>query len=384
MNTVFLYVLNLLFETIMTVLTSLRHNWLVLAITILTAAAMKTYVNTDKLSKLLLKRSNVSIFASVLIGAFTPFCACGTTAVLIGMLTTTLPWGPIMAFLTSSPIMSPDGFILMAGVVNLRFAIGLTIASLAIGLLSGFATHVIERKTTFLNNQTRYSDKTPAAAACACSCSAAPSPAAAAGSCSTSPASACACSTPLAQSNIHPASCDTDYACRLGSIGVVFHEHEAMYCCGIENEFSFSDFLRKFKLRELGRELVNLGLKQILLYFSIFVAVGFLINHFVPASIVSGLFGNNSIFAVPLASVIGLPLYVTTESAAPIIQTMIASGSSEGAMMAFIITGSATSAWVIAGLSTFLKKRAIALYVAFILAGGILSGYIYNLCTMWF
>jgi uncharacterized membrane protein YraQ (UPF0718 family) len=63
---------------------------------------------------------------------------------------------------------------------------------------------------------------------------------------------------------------------------------------------------------------------------------------------------------------------------------MIASGSSEGAMMAFIITGSATSAWVIAGLSTFLKKRAIALYVAFILAGGILSGYIYNLCTVLF
>ncbi len=379
MNTVFLYVVNLLSETIQTVLTSLQHNWLVLAITIITAAAMKTYVNTDKLSKLLMKRSNVSIFASVLIGAFTPFCACGTTAVLIGMLTTTLPWGPIMAFLTSSPLMSPDGFILMSGVVSVRFAIGLTLASLAIGLLSGFATHIIEKKTTFLSNQTRYSDKSPAAAACSCSASASPACA-----CPAAPSPACACSTPLAQSNTHPASCDTDYACRLGSIGVVFHEHEAMYCCGIENEFSFTDFLRKFKLRELGRELVNLGLKQILLYFSIFVAVGFLINHFVPTSIVFGLFGNNSIFAVPLASVIGLPLYVTTESAAPIIQTMIASGSSEGAMMAFIITGSATSAWVIAGLSTFLKKRAIALYVAFILAGGILSGYIYNLCTVLF
>jgi uncharacterized membrane protein YraQ (UPF0718 family) len=379
MNTVFLYVVNLLSETIQTVLTSLQHNWLVLAITIITAAAMKTYVNTDKLSKLLIKRSNVSIFASVLIGAFTPFCACGTTAVLIGMLTTTLPWGPIMAFLTSSPLMSPDGFILMSGVVSVRFAIGLTLASLAIGLLSGFATHIIEKKTTFLSNQTRYSDKSPAAAACSCSASASPACA-----CPAAPSPACACSTPLAQSNTHPASCDTDYACRLGSIGVVFHEHEAMYCCGIENEFSFTDFLRKFKLRELGRELVNLGIKQILLYFSIFVAVGFLINHFVPTSIVFGLFGNNSIFAVPLASVIGLPLYVTTESAAPIIQTMIASGSSEGAMMAFIITGSATSAWVIAGLSTFLKKRAIALYVAFILAGGILSGYIYNLCTVLF
>ena len=387
MNTVFLYVVNLLSETVMTVLTSLRHNWLVLAITIITAAAMKTYVNTDKLSKLLMKRSNVSIFASVLIGAFTPFCACGTTAVLIGMLTTTLPWGPIMAFLTSSPLMSPDGFILMSGVVSVRFAIGLTIASLAIGLLSGFATHVIEKKTTFLNNQTRYSGKASPSEAgtlstpeAACSCAAVPSPASAS---PATPAAACSCAASPA-ANGHECSDETDYAYKLNSIGVVFREHEAMYCCGIENEFSFTDFLRKFKLRELRKELVNLRFKQILFYYSIFVAVGFLINHFVPASIVSGLFGNSSIFAVPLASLIGLPLYVTTESAAPIIQTMIASGSSEGAMMAFIITGSATSAWVIAGLSTFLRKRAIALYVAFILTGGILSGYIYNLCTMLF
>jgi uncharacterized membrane protein YraQ (UPF0718 family) len=55
------------------------------------------------------------------------------------------------------------------------------------------------------------------------------------------------------------------------------------------------------------------------------------------------------------------------------------SGASEGAMLAFIITGSATSAWVIAGLATFMKKRAVALYVGFVLVGGILSGYVLDL-----
>lgn len=359
MKTVFMYVLNLLSETILTVLNSLGHNWLVLAITIVTAVMMKTYVNNEKLGQMLLKKSKVSILASVLIGAFTPFCACGTSAVIIGMLTTTLPWGPIMAFLTSSPIMSPDGFILMSGVISLRFAIGLTAASLAIGLISGFLTHLIERKTNFLDNQTRYSEKNSSPIACSCAASQAPS---------------CSCDC----------FCDTDLSDKQSSVKSIFHEHEERYCCGIEHEFSFSDFSRKFKLRELGKEFVNLGLKQILLYFSIFIGVGFLINHFVPESIISALFGNNSFFAVPLASIIGLPLYVTTESAAPIIQTMIASGSDEGAMMAFVITGSATSAWVIAGLSTFLKKRAIALYVSFVLLGGILSGYIYDLCLMIF
>jgi uncharacterized membrane protein YraQ (UPF0718 family) len=48
-------------------------------------------------------------------------------------------------------------------------------------------------------------------------------------------------------------------------------------------------------------------------------------------------------------------------------------------MLAFIISGSATSAWVIAGLTTFMKKRALGLYVAYILLGSMLAGYLYDL-----
>jgi hypothetical protein len=53
-------------------------------------------------------------------------------------------------------------------------------------------------------------------------------------------------------------------------------------------------------------------------------------------------------------------------------------------MLAFIITGSATSTWVIAGLSTFLRKRAILLYVGFVLAGGLVCRYLYDLALLIF
>jgi uncharacterized membrane protein YraQ (UPF0718 family) len=135
-------------------------------------------------------------------------------------------------------------------------------------------------------------------------------------------------------------------------------------------------------LRELAANFVTLGLKQILLYFSIFVGVGYIVNFFVPESIISLLFGAHNIGAVPLASLIGLPLYLTTESGIPIIQSMLQSGASEGSMLAFIITGSATSAWVIAGLSTIMKRRAMALYIVYVLLGGILSGYLYDIVLM--
>ncbi len=309
-------VLHVLGKTIIAVFTSLQHNWLVLVFTIVVAVLFKTYVNAERFSEQLNKRKKVSIFSSVAVGAFTPFCACGTTAVIIGMLTTALPWGPIMAFLTSSPLMSPDGFLMVSGIIGIRFAIALTIASLVIGVVSGFITYAIERKTSFLVNQSRYTEN----------------------------------------GSVRVDSCS----------------------CEQKKEKEHSP-AQKWKIQLLKDNFINLGLKQILLFFSIFVAVGYLMNYFIPASIIDFLFGANSFFAIPLAALIGLPLYLTTESALPIIQSMLASGANEGAMLTFIITGSATSAWVIAGLATFLKRRAILLYVGFVFFGGILAGYCYQM-----
>jgi uncharacterized membrane protein YraQ (UPF0718 family) len=316
-------------KTLQAVYASVTHNWKILAIAAVIAVALKTYVNSEKLTGLLMKKRKVSILASVLFGAFTPFCACGTSAVVLGMLSTTLPWGPIMAFLTSSPLMSPDGFVLISGVISVSFAIALTVASLAIGLASGFVTNIIEKKTVFLKDQSRYLTKETAAG---CSCK----------------------------------------------------EKRSAICCSTVRETapSWKNLKTKLKLKEFVIGIYELGIRRMLISFSIFIAVGYLINSFVPASIISALFGAKAFYAVPLASLIGLPLYLTTESGIPMIQSMMASGASEGAMLAFIITGAATSAWVIAGLSTFMKKRAILLYTAFILVGGILSGYLYDLFLM--
>ena len=98
--------ITLLTEMIMTVISSLMHNWLPLSLAVLVAAAMTVYIDQQKLRQALLRQTHISIWGSVAVGAFTPLCACGTMAVILGMLTTTLPWGPIMAFLTSSPLMN--------------------------------------------------------------------------------------------------------------------------------------------------------------------------------------------------------------------------------------------------------------------------------------
>ncbi|HEX2952720.1 MAG TPA: permease [Bacillota bacterium] len=348
---------SLIIEMATEVVKSLFHNWIPLTLALVTIAVMTAYIKPEKLKDTLLKKPNVSIFGSVAAGAFTPLCACGTMAVIIAMLTTTLPWGPIMAFLTSSPLMSPDGFILLAGVIGLKFAVALAVASIVIGLVSGYLTHLIEAKTNYLKDQVRFAGK------------------------AQSQSCACGGEAPVQQEACNSATCP---ACGhvfnpplVTTIGLPLYVNEVAAKAACTN--TFWGALGRIKWGEMKDAFVDLGLKKIIPYFALFVAVGYLINRFIPSSLIMALFSAKNIFAVPLAALIGLPLYVTNESSIPLIKSLMAGGASGGSMLAFMITGQATSAWVIAGIATFMKRRVIGLYLAYLVVGGILMGYLYDL-----
>ena len=309
------FILQLVKDTFVYVVGTLIHNAPILILGILVAAAISVYVDAEKFREMLMRKSIVSIPATVAFGTFTPFCACGTMAVVVAMMTTALPWGPIMAFLTSSPLMGPDDFIFISGIISVKFAVALTVASIIIGLGSGFATQLLEKKTHFLDNQTRFSKR------------------------------------------IENSSQDSS-------------DFDEMNCC---------TFVRKSKIKEFLRFCFDVGVKQILIYFAVFAAVGYLINQYVPAELITQYLGRGNIFAVPLLALVGLPLYVTGPSSLPVIDALMAAGASDGALLAFLITGPGTSAGVIAGIAMIMKRRAILLYVAFLLAGAILLGYLYDI-----
>lgn len=365
-------------DTVMYVLGTLLHNAPVLAIGVLLAAAMQVYVNTDKLKGWLMRRSSVSIPASVAFGAFTPFCACGTMAVVISMLATALPWGPVMAFLTSSPLMSPDGFVLLSGIISPVFAIAVAAASVIIGVGSGYVSHLIEMRTRFLNDQLRLLSNAGETPSGNCGC----------GSDATQEAvQTCGCGSGAGAAVTCGSGSNTSAAVQACGYGGGSTD-EAVQACGCGSNSAASvqaakkprtGFIEKFKLGKLAKALFDLGIKRILPYFAAFAAIGYIINRFIPSEWISALFGSKSLLSVPLAAVVGLPLYVHGDSSIPMIQSLMQSGVAPGAMLAFLITGPGTSAGVMAGIATIMKKRALALYIAFLLAGAVLLGYVYEL-----
>lgn len=348
---------NYLKDTVLYVLGTLLHNLPALVLGVLIAAAIQTYINPDRMRNWLMRRSSVSIPTTVAFGAFTPFCACGTMVVVISMLATSLPWGPIMAFLTSSPLMSPEGFVLISGIISPTFAIALAAASIIIGIGSDYITHIIEKKTHFLKDQLRIVSAPAASADCGCS----------AASNSTPTVVSATCCNSVEESS----ECGQAKLSAQGYCGVIAaHPPKAN---------RLHAFLVKYKLDQLFKAAFNVGVKKILPYFALFAGIGYLINRFIPSEWISVLFGSDNAFAIPLSAVVGLPLYVNGDSSLPLIQSLMQSGVSGGAMLAFMITGPGTSAGVLAGIATIMKKKAIALYVAFLLGGAILLGYAYEL-----
>lgn len=362
--------INLVKDTILYVLNTLAQDAVPLAFGIIAASILNVYIDPEKFRVSLMKRKEVSIIGSVAFGTFTPLCSCGTMAVIISMLTTVLPWGPIIAFITSSPLMSPDLFVMLSGIISLKFAVALTVSSLFIGITAGYISHYLEKHTGFFKGQIRFTHKETGNAAAGSSCS-----------CSSSKAVIQeeparfekSCCQATGKSDISKtACCASDLEA----------SHSGEICCTQNDSKKLNFIIKRYKLKQLLDVIISLGIKKILLYFCIFAVIGYFINRFVPAKVIMSLFGSNNIFSVPLAALIGIPLYVSDAGSIPLIKALMNSGASGGAILAFMITGPGTSIGAIIGSLTIMKRKAVLFAVSILFISAILLGYLYNLLIL--
>ena len=96
----------------------------------------------------------------------------------------------------------------------------------------------------------------------------------------------------------------------------------------------------------------------------------------VPETFLATVAGPGNLLAVPTAALIGIPLYVRTESALPIGMALHAAGMGLGPVFALIIGGAGASLPELSMLAAIFKPRLVGAYVASILVvattGGLL------------
>jgi len=153
-------------------------------------------------------------------------------------------------------------------------------------------------------------------------------------------------------------------------------------CCQKKDELTLNVINAKPAVtsRDVLREILQTGQRLLIMFFG-FAFIGYLINGLIPVEWVAAVFGAGHAYSVPLAATLGLPLYVNSEASLPLVSAMLASGMSEGAALAFLITGAGTSIGAVAGALTIARWRVIAIVVGTLWAGAVLTGLVYNLAV---
>ena len=118
--------------------------------------------------------------------------------------------------------------------------------------------------------------------------------------------------------------------------------------------------------------------KRLLPLFIGFTFIGYMLNGLIPAAWITSLFGAGHAYGIPLAATLGLPFYINTEASLPLVRAMLDSGMSQGAALAFLITGAGTSLGAIGGALTIARWRVIAIVIGTLWVGSILIGFAYN------
>lgn len=123
----------------------------------------------------------------------------------------------------------------------------------------------------------------------------------------------------------------------------------------------------------------TLGLFVKVIPFLLFGAgVGAFIYGFVPQEFIVKYAGPSNLLAVPTAAVIGVPMYVRTETMIPIAKALNSSGMSIGAIMALVIGGAGASIPEVTLLNTIFKKKMVFAFLISIFSVATITGIAFN------
>lgn len=113
-------------------------------------------------------------------------------------------------------------------------------------------------------------------------------------------------------------------------------------------------------------------------YMFIGVAIGAGIYGFVPEDFVVRIAGPQNPLAVPVAAIVGVPLYVRAETIIPIGAALLQKGMGAGAVIALAIGGAGASIPEVSMLSSIFKPRLVGAFVITILGAASFAGLSYN------
>lgn len=292
------------------------------------AAFIKTFKWDRRIRASLVRHGRASILVATAAGLVSPLCSCGILPVVMALSAAGVPLPPVMALLITSPLMSPDAFVITVGQLGWTYALWKLAVAAATGLAAGFAALWLSRRGALDASGFRAGNLLDAAG------------------------------------KARPGYEDVVAA------GCFAHAGEPGAVVDRENRAVF--FLERF------RDMALLVGKFLLAA----LAIQAVVTYYVPANAIEPVLGRRSALSVVFAALIAIPLPLHQAAAPAVIKGLLASGMGPGAGMAMLVGGPVTSIPALSALLGVYDRRAFGLYlalgVAVTLAAGFLFQYVYG------
>ncbi len=113
-------------------------------------------------------------------------------------------------------------------------------------------------------------------------------------------------------------------------------------------------------------------------YVLVGVAIGALIHNWIPQQVIAALLGSDKLWAVPLATVVGIPMYADIFGTLPIAEALVARGVGLGTVLAFMMAVTALSVPSLILLRQVVRPPLLAVFVGIVTLGIVAIGYLFN------
>ena len=263
------------------------------------------YIPAEKIQKKLSGKGITGNIIGAFFGSVTPFCACSTIPMTVGLLNAGVPFGSTMSFLIASPLLNP----IIIGMLAVMVGIKAAIIYFIVAFISAVAFGWILQKTGGI----KY----------------------------------------LKNVRVKGAS---DHTEAIDKRKLPFKEKIRL------------SFVAAWR-----------SMKPILGYLFIGVGIGAVIYGYLPEDFVVKIAGPDNPFAIPIAAIVGVPLYIRAETAIPIGLALMGKGMSIGAVISLIIGGAGMAIPEMSMLAGIFKRKMVFMIVAVIFLTAVISGYIFNM-----
>jgi len=164
----------------------------------------------------------------------------------------------------------------------------------------------------------------------------------------------------------------------IGKLGLEKYVAEWVYKVKVKHENQLDVKLTFYERIQAGYESVKEIVGKIWIYIILGIAVGAGAHGYVPEDFLGSLLGKENWYGVPLAILLGVPMYSNAAGIIPIVSVLIEKGVSLGTALAFMMSVIALSLPEIIILKKVLKWQLITVFVGIVAVGIVIVGFIFN------